>query len=365
MLFCTLQASMPLIVSTARTQIARHMNKKSCVDYRGTPWELTCIAALWTQYRHAPATPVWPTRAYVVTSDHHVRSGRAKHALDELAKLNITEVRYIYGPDFVDDQDIGCDRGATQKSCRMGLAWGHQMAWKHIAQEKLLSALVIEDDILVHDLIDQLLPLYWSQVPADFEIVMLGHFAPWIWDSVYNPPKHLVTYGPYTPQAAHAYILNHVSARRLDHQFEEMVWQKGRPDVVPTDFKPQLTSWHIVPDLFLIFQAMPQAKDKSKWVFFESTEKYPGRWQGAEFLTTHKMNMVGDEPCDCNDDPTEGKCSLFLPIDCQGLVYQHHHCSNMTRLRMWVEQYKRNAPATAFPLDTYPLPSPKPWVGPH
>ena len=74
---------------------------------------------------------------------------------------------------------------------------------------------------------------------------------------------------------------------------------------------------------------------------FGSTPALPATWEGATFLNNRKAWEEPLRKCHC-DEEVRPECRGFLPIISIGLAYQHYHCNNMTRLHLWVEQYRRD-----------------------
>ncbi len=80
----------------------------------------------------------------------------------------IKHVTTIYGE--FDEAKWGKRIGKLDK---VGLAMAHLTIWDKIVNDRLPGAWVFEDDVVAHSNFSSLFPLYWAQVPQDYEIVWL------------------------------------------------------------------------------------------------------------------------------------------------------------------------------------------------
>ena len=296
-------------------------------------------------YFRAAGPAPFPTRAFMITTRAAQASGRTAHAVAQVReRLHIDDIEFVIGGN-VPDAEVGCARVSAQSppnSCAFGVVWANQQIWRAVAAEGLASALVLEDDVLIHDDAEALLPQYWQRVPPDFEFVYLGHLPAWLMDGEPPPPDAVRT--GEAPYCTHAYVVTAASAARLALLFDQVFRGRGRDPGASPDAPPELTYLDIKIDLFLPNHALRTALDRSKWITFGSTAERRSEWGGVDFLSNRKAWLEPLRACHCDED-VRPECRGFLPIIGAGLAFQHYHCSNMTKLRRWVEQYRRDLPA--------------------
>jgi hypothetical protein len=330
----------PLLAESSRESLITTFHGGSTSDVRRI--RLANVEPQLETYLRATETPPFPSRAFMITTRAAQTSGRTAHAVAQVRdKLGITDIELIYGGN-TSDADVGCARqrgSSLHNSCAFGVVWANQQIWRAIAAEGLASALVLEDDVLFHDDFQELLPPYWAQVPANFEFVYLGHLPHWMFGDSPKLPETAVTFGE-APYCTHAYVVTAASAGRLALLFDQFMHLRGRRREVP-DAAPEFDYTDVKIDQFLPNHALRLALDRSKWVVFGSTPTLPAAWEGATFLNNRKAWEEPLRKCHC-DEEVRPECRGFLPIISIGLAYQHYHCNNMTRLHLWVEQYRRD-----------------------
>ena len=277
----------------------------------------------------------FPTRAFMITTEANRKSGRTAHALEQVQRhLNITDVEFIYGPADLRDEDFGCSPGESA-NCRAGVGWGAFEMWKAIAADGLASAFVMDDDVLFHDDMRALLPLYWSQVPATFEIVYFGSLPQWLMAGTATKDEALVRFGT-APFAHHCYILTKASALRFANLYAEMFRMRGRrEDPGP----PEISYMDMFGDTFANTYAIRTTFDAHNWVSFENTAALPAKWSGI--VVRDQFKRARGKGCKCDDEYTDA-CRGYLPILGVGLAYQHDHCRTMASFYGWVAHYKKD-----------------------
>ena len=282
----------------------------------------------------------FPTRAFMVTTRQAEANGRTAHAIEEVRRgIGITQIELVYGDGGPPDEELGCiphDLG-----CRFNLAWAHRQMWRAVAADNLASALILEDDVLVHDSFAALLPSHWSRVPPDFEIVYLGCNPQWlVVPERLEPPTDTIQVGK-APLTMHAYVVTAASAARFAALYDQMVHARGPSDDEPG--MPQIHPFDAAADLFLHFHALRTAFDSNKWISFQSTAAVPSAWGDVTFLFASRWAQQ-HWACTCEHEYSE-KCKGFLPVIGAGLIYQHYHCNNVSRLYEWWRHYKEDLPA--------------------
>ena len=290
-------------------------------------------------YKRAVGLAPFPTRAYMITTRIAQESGRTAHAVEQVRRhLNVTNIQFVYGRNDLLDADFGCE-SATPNGCRMGLSIAMHRIWTAISESGVPS-FFLEDDVLFHDDIATLLPLYWKHVPPDYEIVYLGSAPTWLFvKGSSTPPPEPVRFG-MAPYALHCIAISAASAARFAALYTQMFRSRGwreEPGI------PELGPAEVFGDLFLSTYGLRTALDSRKWVSFESTLATPAKFAGIvfrdEFKRTEKLEQ--EKGCKCDDEYTPA-CSGFFPIGCVGLAFQNFHCYNMSRMHSWIAHYKED-----------------------
>ena len=311
---------------------------------------INAAAVNYDDYKRAVGPAPFPTRAFMITTRAGQESGRTAHAVEQVRRhLNVTDIQFVFGRNELRQEDFGCDtRLATTSNepilCRVGLSWAVHQIWKAIAASGV-PGLFLEDDVLFHDDTSTLLPLYWKQVPPDYEIVYLGSAPRWLLvPGLSAPPSEPVRFG-IPPLALHCIALTAASAARFAALYSQMFRLRGWTDEPSV---PELNHHYVNGDTFLDNFGFPTALDKRMWVSFESTLATPAKFAGIVFRDEFKraQQLEQEKGCKCDNEYTPA-CRGYFPVWYVGLAFQTAHCNNMTRMHSWIAHYKEDMLSSA------------------
>lgn len=288
-------------------------------------------------YKRAIGPSPFPTRAFMITTVAAQASGRTAHAVEQVRQnLNITDIQFVLGRNDLQDVDFGCET-MSPTGCRMGLNIAMTKHYKAIAASNA-PAIYLETDVLFHDDIATLLPLYWKQVPPDYEIVYLGSALSWLLvGGTSVPPSEPVRFGT-APYTMHCIALTAASAARFAALYTQLFRSRGwREEPGPTG----LGISEVLTDLFMSSYSFRTSLDAQQWVSFESTLTLPAKFACILFRDEFKrtQQLEQERGCKCDNEYTLA-CRGYFPVLCVGLAFQNLHCNNMTRMHSWIAHYK-------------------------
>lgn len=233
---------------------------------------------------------------------------------------------------------FGTYNGTFGNVNQLGLSLAHLHIWDDILARNLTAAWVFEDDVIFHDNIEELFPLYWDQVPADFEVIYLGH----------NPtlPQHLVAceepgsqrfFHEHSVYTTHAMIISYNGALRLSRAMHGLLNMSKRIKRTPHEYELKI-------DLFFNYvrETFLQPYEYSKWIAFDSTPEHPAQWGGVPWCRTpdlfdaiifHHYPMDCCETCNVADVRNATKHPV--PLVGTGLAYQHWCKHDSMALNRW------------------------------
>lgn len=328
-----------LVLESSTTQVPFALSLHASAHSETFPRADLEVTVNLDDYKRAVGPAPFPTRAFMITTKAAQANGRTAHAVEQVRRhLNITDIQFVIGRNDLPDNDFGCET-ATPLGCRMGLNLAMHQIWKAIALSGAPS-FVLEDDVLFHDDTTTLLPLYWAQVPPDYEIVYFGSLPQWLLVSgPSTPPAEIVRFGT-APYALHCTALTPVSAARFAALYTQIFRSRGWRDEPGL---PEISPSEVFGDLFLSSYGLRTSFDARKWVSFESTLALPAKFSGIAFRDKFKntLKLEEEQGCKC-DNEYSLPCRGYFPILCAGLAFQSLHCNNMTRMHSWVEHYKED-----------------------
>lgn len=202
------------------------------------------------------------------------------------------------------DHDLGC--GLV--GCRAPLFRKFEFVAQQIVDRNLPGAFFMEDDVVFHTNIKELFPIYWHQVPNDYEFVYIGQLTR-MWPDVVS--RTIIRDMPSLPFAPHFAAISNLGARRILWWCRWQHWKVAHGDKIwPAD---------VIPDIMLIqlFDTWLTAEQKSKWLTFESTVGIPAEYSGLSWTEMHTWKPN----CTCDNFRSE-RCRPWLPLRGTGLAYQ-------------------------------------------
>ena len=252
-------------------------------------------------------------------------AGATKLSEGEIKRVNKTlksPLQYIYGTYNISEYAVG-----NQMPMYLGLPLAHLQAWDDIVARNLPAAWIFEDDVLFHDDFDDLFPVYWGAVPADYEVVYVGH----------NPtaPEHLVAcqegrntnrlFHEHPVYTTHAMVVSQAGAQRLRNAMHGLLDMAKRAKRQPAEVE-------ISSDLFLNYVRnafLPDA-DQHKWMAFDATVEHPASWGGVQWCRVPDLfeNYIevkrGKRCCEeCKVADIRREFKNPIPVVGTGLAYQH------------------------------------------
>lgn len=216
--------------------------------------------------------------------------------------------------------------------CQIGLSLAHLFVWQDILLRQLEAAWVFEDDVVFHTRFKELFPLYWRQVPINYEAVWIGQHAVGGVDVAceHPPTSHQAKRWYQThhvPYTTHAMIVSKAGARRFSKAMQGIIARS-------IDSKRSLTMLEIKIDLFLIYVHQSFLFDLTTWVTLEPNAGNLAEWGGHSWcrLAPHEIFFNGSCTCEsCSPEQWPGS----VPLLGSGLAFQNMCKKDRYALHKW------------------------------
>ncbi|KJA20831.1 hypothetical protein HYPSUDRAFT_166395 [Hypholoma sublateritium FD-334 SS-4] len=154
-------------------------------------------------------------------------------------------------------------------------------------------ALIFEDDVDMEKDIDQQTHALWRTLPADWDIVFLGHCwsderrgvplaSPVVSATGFPPPSHSRFYASTSPKCTHAYALSKMGARRL-------LLHLRHPPFAYSRAIDQALAWLIESGRLKSFSAVPSLVVQRK---ISKSDVIPGNGTGSKWKETLSQGVM-------------------------------------------------------------------------
>jgi hypothetical protein len=280
----------------------------------------------------APAATI-PTEAFFITLKSKEASNWTEHARSEVKKISaaagITKVNTIFGE--YNKILYGTMIGKLEQ---VGLSLAHMAAWNSIIDNNLSGGWIFEDDVVAHDDFAALFPKYWALVPADYEVIWLGHLPIEGTVSCENRFSTRLLHEDFV-YCTHAMIVSRAGAERLVAAMEGILTMSVLAERIPNKFELKI-------DLFInyIGEYFLPKSERHKWVIFDAAPGSMAAWGGHKWCRTANFYETGRDPdgtccetCDIKkvleEDPNTA------PLMGTGLVYQNLCKKDPGKLEAW------------------------------
>ena len=224
----------------------------------------------------------------------------------------------------------------TFKYAQVGLSLAHLAAWDTIISQDLPGAWIFEDDVVAHEDFATLFPRYWATVPADYEVIWLGHLP--IYGSVAceNAFTNRLLHEDFV-WCTHAMIISKAGAERLASAMRGILEMSSIAERIPHKYELNI-------DLFLNYVGeffLPHS-ERHNWVIFDAAGTSMSSWGGHKWCTStdfamEEFNYNGTCCETCDMDAVRAVTSVGVPLMGTGLVYQ-----NLCKIDPWrLEDWKK------------------------
>jgi FkbM family methyltransferase len=260
---------------------------------------------------------------------------------------------------------------------QLGLTIAHSKIWNDIVARNLSYALILEDDVVLHDDVCKIVDGLSSRVPPTWEVAYLG----WL---PRDGPQHSIDslrFGGVMPWTTHAYFVSYAGAQRLIRVLNYFLAQANLTEFVSHEnhgntrdhswlsvlsshnddpIKP-ITSSLIKIDFVMIsvFNFFLTDRERQNWLQLGSTlpnkvlgVKWEGvaDWQGtAKCKSRRKYSEAENGLCACSEwtssdcfcaDAEGAEINVNIPLLGGGLAYQHRCAgSEVKYFPRWFDQY--------------------------